>query len=481
MTHSTTTRRDGPAPSPAEVRAERRRLVESVRALRRLLGKRPAFEIADRRRLNREKRDLDRAAAAHAKALRRAEARRARQEGSLTRQLAGLDGKQQSQEQRALAVLRRESVARALSGTRLDAREINGIGTGLVRDLAAHGIRTAADFDRVSWGKAPGGRGGQVLYIHRTQGGRVHINGIGEHRGRPLMAWREAAVARAEARAPRTLPPDERHRIAEIIEAGRARLRAELAEVPRTAEAARAEAGQDYAATLDRLGGGHRAAADRAAERRAEFDAMAEQLRALQAQLAAHRDRYGDAGIGRRIRRAQTRALRPAPEGPPAGTPVPSADDHTDQTDQTDQMDQTDQTNQKDRADQYAPAPGPHPHPHPRPTLLWLIPIVFLGLTALLGVGEPDATAPAWFRAGTRLVALAATVELLRLWLPRRRRRTTAPLPPGTGPLTAGAFFALLAAGILADADPDDGAGWAAATVSLALVAFGAVRRVRER
>lgn len=53
MTDSTTPPRDGSAPvppsaapSPSDVRAERRRLVESIGALRRLLSKRRAFEVA---------------------------------------------------------------------------------------------------------------------------------------------------------------------------------------------------------------------------------------------------------------------------------------------------------------------------------------------------------------------------------------------------------------------------------------------------
>ncbi|MFF4841081.1 hypothetical protein [Streptomyces collinus] len=250
MTDSTTSTQSGTAPfppgsapSPSEVRAERRRLIESIRALRRLLGKRRAFELADQRRLNGEARDRYRSETAHDKSLRRIDARRSRQESALIRRLDGLDGKRESQEKRALAVLRRESIERALGSTYLTAAQVNGIGDGLVRDLAAQGIRTAADFKRVSWGKAANGKGGEVLHIHRTRGGKVHINGIGEHRGRPLLAWRDAAVDRAEARAPHQLAPDEQHRVAEIIDAERTRLQAQLTEAPKVAEAARARPG----------------------------------------------------------------------------------------------------------------------------------------------------------------------------------------------------------------------------------------------
>ncbi|MFF3328002.1 hypothetical protein ACFYWX_00325 [Streptomyces sp. NPDC002888] len=448
--------------SPSEIRAERRRLIESIRAHRRLLAKRPSFEQADQRRLNREARDHDRAETAHGKALQRIHERRARQETSLNRQLSGLDGKREHQEKQALAVLRRESIERSLAATYLSASQVNGIGSGLVRDLAAQGVRTAADFKRVSWGTAPNGKGGQVLYIHRTKGGKVHINGIGEHRGRPLMEWRQSAVARAEARAPHVLPPDERHRIAEIIEAERTRLQKELADVPGAAEAARTEAVRLHADALEQLAASTREAALRADERRAEFDAMAEQLLALQAQLSAHIDQYGD--VGRLVRRAQVRALRPLPEAPalPA-IPSPRIPD----------------TPARPRVslEKAATVEASHPTPGIRASLGWLVPIVFLGLTAILGVGETDATAPTWFRIATRLAALAMTAELLRLWVPRRRWRTANRMPSGTGPLATGVFFALVAASMFADTEPDGGASWAASVVSLVLVVVGTALR----
>ncbi|MFF2210837.1 coiled-coil domain-containing protein [Streptomyces antibioticus] len=406
-------------PTPAETRTERRRLIEAIRALRRLLDKRRAFETADRRRLNRETRDRRRAEATEGRALQRIREKLAREERSLTRRLNGLDGRRDSQERRALAVLRRESIERALTGTHLKAGELNGIGNGLIRDLAAHGIRTAADFKRVSWGKAPNGKGGEVLYIHRTRGGKVHINGIGEHRGRPLMEWRRAALARAEARAPLVLPPDERHRIAEIIEAERTRLRAELAQAPLTAEAARAEATRLHAEAVERLTAAEREAAGRAAERRAEFDAMAEQLVALQTELAAHMKRYGDVGL--RARRAQSRALRPAP------TPTTA-----------------------DAVSPHAAAVDPAA-PGLRASLAWLLPIVGFGFVSVVGVGElGDETAPMWLRIVSRLLALAATAELLRLWIPRRRWRTAGAMPQGTGFQASGMFLSLCAAGMFA-------------------------------
>lgn len=447
MIDNITPRRDGSAPvppsaapSPSDVRAERRRLIESIGALRRLLAKRHAFEVADQRRLNHEARHRSRAEATHDKALHRIHEQQARQEASLTHRLSALDGEREHQESQALAVLRRRSVERALSSTHLTASEVNGIGNGLIRSLAAQGIRTAADFNNVSWGKAPNGKGGDVLYIHRTKGGKIHVNGIGEHRGRPLLEWRRATLARAEARAPHKLPPDERHRIAEIIDAERVRLRKELAEAPRTAETARAEAVRLHAEALDLLTAATGEAARLAAVRRAEFDTMAEKLLDLQSRLSAHVDTYGD--VGRRVRRAQNRALRPIPQAPPLpGIPSPRAPG-----DATARVSLTKVTGRTD----------PHPVPGVRASPGWLVPILYFCLTTVVGVGElGDNTAHPYMMIASRLVALAATAELLRLWLPRVRTPTAGPLPGGTGLQTSGVFLALTAAGMFEDENSD--------------------------
>ncbi|MCM1972416.1 hypothetical protein [Streptomyces sp. G1] len=458
MNNRTTTATRDPL-SPAGIRAERRRIIESIRALRRLLRKRGAFEVADRRRLNREATERTRAEEAHAKALRRIEEDRTRREGSLRRDLDGLDGKREQREARALAVLRREFVDRRLRNTPLTVAELNGFGTGLIRDLAAHGIETAADFTKVTWERSP--NGGNVLYIHRADGHRVHINGIGQGRSRPLMEWRQAALARAEARAPRTLPPDERHRITEIIEAERTRLHEELAASARATDAARAEAEQRHAETLERVAAAEREAARLADLRRAEFDAMAEQLLALQAELSAHMDRHGDAG--RRIRRAQRRALRPVPVA--ASTATPTA------------------------APTLSAIPSPRtpvdltkkPAPEDRVSPGWLLPILYFAFTTVVGVGElADNTAPVGLMITSRLVALATTAELCRQWIPRLRRRTPGRMPSGIGWQTSGVFLGLAAAGMFVDEKSDVfGAACVVSVLAVLLFLAGTGLRIR--
>ncbi len=308
------------------------------------------------------------------------------------------------------------------------------------------------------WEKAPNGKGGDVLYIHRTQGGKVHINGIGEHRGRPLLEWRRAALARAEARAPRRLPPDERHRITEIIEAEKVRLREELAEASRTAETARAEAVRLHTEALGLLDGAAREAARLAAVRRAEFDTMAEQLRDLQGELAAHIEAYGD--VGRRGRRAQRRALRPLAEVPPPSLPgVPSP------------RTPGDAGTGVGRAAVGEPA-AHRPVSVDRASPGWLVPVLYFGFTAVVGVGELGGnTAHPYTMIASRLVALAAVVELLRLWVPRVRTRSAGPMPGGTGWQTSGVFLALTATGMFED-EQSDVFGMACVVAVLAAVLF---------
>ncbi|MFG2899156.1 hypothetical protein ACGFZH_19020 [Streptomyces zaomyceticus] len=478
------------APERAEIRAERRRIVESIRAHRRLLTARRPFELADRRRLQREARERDRADARRGKALHRIHEKRTGRERSLTSKLNGLDGKRAGRERQALAILRRESIERSLRGTRLTASQVNGIGSGLVRDLAAQGITTAADFRRVSWGKAPNGRGGDVLYIHRTQGRKVHINGIGEHRGRPLMEWRRAAVARAEARAPHELPADERHRIEEIIENERIRLQGELDGLPGTADAARAEVEQAHAEKRAELSGAEREKQEEADRRRAEFDTMGERLLALQAELAAHVDRYGD--LGMRDRRARSRAMRAAPAVPPAppapvvvpaprsGAPGSAAPRSPEYRESGEDVSGVPGGDGGPGGAGAVDGPGVLAESGVRASAGWLVPVVLFALTAVLGAGETDAS-PLWFAVTARLISLAVVVDLLRLWIPRRNWRTAGPMPAGTGLVAWGAFLGLAGASMFADpAYASGGAPWALAIVSALLVLGGARRRAGD-
>ncbi|GAA2728465.1 hypothetical protein GCM10010360_04480 [Streptomyces nogalater] len=78
----------------------------------------------------------------------------------------------------------------------------------------------------------------------------------------------------------------------------------------------------------------------------------------------------------------------------------------------------------------------------------------------------------------SRLAALAATAELLRLWVPRRRPWTAGPMPPGTGTQSAGVFLALVAAGMFGSGDAGVlVAAWVTSALSALLLTAGTGRR----
>ncbi|MFF1867273.1 hypothetical protein [Kitasatospora herbaricolor] len=462
MTDSLTTAAAGT--DPAEVRAERRRLVQAVAAHRRLLAGRPGFERADLRRRNREVRARTFAQQKHDAAVRRADGKHRRAQSSCDRRLAALDGSRDSRESQALAALRRQFIDGAIGKARLTPEEVNGIGGGLVRDLAAQGICTPADFTRISYAKAPNGRGGTVVWIHRTRGGKVHINGIGEHRARTLMEWRTATLAGAEARAPQKLPVEERLRVDQIIADERVHLQREKEEAERAVSVARVVAGQVLAETLVRLAAAESGAGAAAVLRRAEFDAMAERLLALQAELRLHMDRNGTVRSGFRLRRAEARVLRPVPHLPQTAerpfvpsprAPMSSAPPHRGGAAATDE----------------AASPGRRAH------LLWLLPIGWFTLTMFLGFSYRTA-GPLWAEVAVRLVSLATVVWLLCLWVPRRRVSTAQRMPTGSALATWGVFVGLSA--LRASLDPAEGADgvpWFGVVLSAALLLWGVARR----
>ena len=131
------------------------------------------------------------------------------------------------------------------------------------------------------------------------------------------MEWRTATLAGAEARAPQKLPAEERLRVDQIIAEERLHLQREKEEAERAASVARVVAGQVLAETLVRLAAAESGAGAAAVLRRSEFDAMAERLLALQAELRLHMDRNDTVRWGFRLRRAEARVLRPASHVPP--------------------------------------------------------------------------------------------------------------------------------------------------------------------
>jgi hypothetical protein len=259
-------------PDRAAFRAERRRLRDAIRAKHVLLKGQASFQKSEERRRFKTAVDRDKAKRACDAALSRADRNKQRAQQSVAAQLRTLESDQQKTEEQKLELLRQEHIGAALRKAHVSVKELNGFGVGLVNDLAARGIRTAADFTGVSRGPAPNSKGGDVMWIHRSNSLRVHINGIGEHRAKALVEWRKSYVTRAEERAPKRLTLADRRKIEEATRRRRAELEEQDAATQVTADEARDEAKKTLTMALARLDEKDRTAAREAAAQQAQYD-----------------------------------------------------------------------------------------------------------------------------------------------------------------------------------------------------------------
>ncbi|MFF0063329.1 hypothetical protein ACFYRC_17615 [Streptomyces sp. NPDC005279] len=392
----------------------RRRLREAIRAKRSLLKGRAGFEKADERRKFKDGVARDRASRAHRDALARADRDKQQKQQSVAAQLRAFDSDQQNSEARELQLLRRQFIDAALRRAQLSVKELNGLGAGLINDLAARGIRTAADFTGINRGPAPNGKGGDVVWIHLAGGRKVHVNGIGEHRAKALVEWRKSYVTRAEERAPKRIGPADRRRIEELAKQRRAELKTEETAAEAAANEARTEARGTFDETLAQLAVAARNADREAAAKRAQYDVLAEELARLEAELAPLDAAYGGFRFGRRT---HNRTVRTEPSVL-AATAVPR---------------------QQPRSTPPAPVSldekSPEPEPQAtvkRPGLLWLIPIVFYFGSALTGT-PVLVGAPMWAVTFLCVGHLAAAGYLFGHWIRRNRQwkaqRATSGMP----------------------------------------------------
>ncbi|MEU2749752.1 hypothetical protein ABZ613_26405 [Streptomyces collinus] len=397
------------SPDRAALRAERRRLREAIRAKRSLLRGRSAFEKADERRRLKASVSRDKANRAYQAALTAAERDKQQRQQKVATELRALDDDQQNSEARELRLLRQQFIDNALRRAHLSIKELNGLGAGLIRDLATRGIRTAADFTGVSRGAAPNGKGGDVMWIHMASGHRVHINGIGEHRAKVLVEWRQSYVRRAEERAPKRITLADRQRIEEAAKQRQAELEGRKASAEAVANEARTEAKRVLDAALARLAEADRAAGRAAAAQRTQYDVVAEELARLEEQLAAFNAAHGGLGFRRRSRDRPIRAAAPTPtrvQGPSTREPLPRV-----------------------RLNFYPPAPVAPEQPEPfptrvstrRPGLWWLIPVVWYLGSALTGTPVLIG-APPWVAVLLGLGHLAVSAYILGHWIRRRRQ-----------------------------------------------------------
>ncbi|MCX4094140.1 hypothetical protein [Nocardia sp. alder85J] len=105
----------------------------------------------------------------------------------------------------ALAAEMTAFVRQQLTRFSISAAGIAGIGPRLTDELAAQGIRTAADFTGISL-STPGGAYNSVTAYLKTVLGPVYVKGIGEVKATALDTWRATHAARIEARFTRTEP-----------------------------------------------------------------------------------------------------------------------------------------------------------------------------------------------------------------------------------------------------------------------------------
>ncbi|WP_067669615.1 hypothetical protein [Nocardia miyunensis] len=199
---------------------------------------------------------------------------------------------------KALAAERTMFVWHQLKRFPISAADIPGIGPRLTNELAAQGIRTAADFTGISL-SAPGGAYNSVTAYLQTAVGSVYVKGIGEVKATALDNWRATHAARIQARFTRTEPSN-----ADAIRSDHEREMSRLALRQQTTEnevgPKRDRAKQQYEAQSAQLASEAASATAFAANKRQEF---AQRLLALQhapAELAALDQRIAAATIHRR-------------------------------------------------------------------------------------------------------------------------------------------------------------------------------------
>ncbi|MFE0206104.1 hypothetical protein [Streptomyces sp. NPDC058985] len=401
-------------PDRAALRAEQRRLREAIRAKRSLLKGRAAFEKAEERRRFIASVSRDKANRTYQAALATADRDKQQKQQTVAHQLRALDSDQQNSEAKELRLLREQFIDKTLRRAHLSVKELNGLGTGLINDLAARGVRTAADFTGVSRGAAPNGKGGKVMWIIMASGHRVHVNGIGEHRAKVLVEWRRSCVRRAEDRAPKRITLADRQRIEEAAKRRRAELETRKATAESVADEARTEAKGALDAALARLAEADRDAERAAAAKRAQYDVIAKELARLEEQLEAS---YATHGAPLFRGRSGNRGVRPTPptpartnkspvQKPPRHAPRPQAP-----------------------VGLFTPKPVSVAKPEAspvragtkRPGLRWLIPVGFYLLSALTCTPVLIG-APPWVSTLLGLGHVAVSAYIYGHWIRRRRQ-----------------------------------------------------------
>ncbi|EST37420.1 hypothetical protein N566_13150 [Streptomycetaceae bacterium MP113-05] len=255
----------------SQLRERRRATLGPVRTADRLQQERQEFDDSETTRQRELATAQTKMQHSHAKAVKAAEKKKARDQQAIEKEIAALAGQRQTTLGRALTSYRKEAIDRELRKIRLHERELTGIGRSLVQALAAHGVRTAADFTGITLIRSSGKYNNITALINTADGRRVDIKGIGENRARTLDAWRVRQHARVSSRAPSSLPAA-RH---QSIEADFVRRETDLyrqrLEAEATARRALEAAVNQLRSGLARLDGEDQLAARHASQQREQF------------------------------------------------------------------------------------------------------------------------------------------------------------------------------------------------------------------
>ncbi|WP_406091215.1 hypothetical protein [Kitasatospora purpeofusca] len=238
----------------------------------------------------------------HQTDLAEAERRKLNTWASIDHKISAVESGLQAALARALAAERAGFVQTELQRSRVSAARLPGIGEKLKSDLAASGIRTAADFSGVRLRQTTsGGYNNTTAVIVTATGHEVNVKGIGEAKARALDAWRAQLVSAAQARCTIQLSSSRRLTVTSEFD----RQRAGLANRRRAAETEATNQRNQAALRLQdgqtRLSDEAAAAADRALKQREEFARRAIQIQNSQNGLASVEASFTEA---RRIRRA---------------------------------------------------------------------------------------------------------------------------------------------------------------------------------
>ncbi|MDH6703343.1 serine/threonine protein kinase/outer membrane murein-binding lipoprotein Lpp [Kitasatospora sp. MAA19] len=219
----------------------------------------------------------------------------------IDRRTAALDGELKAALNRATADERASFVQRELHRSRVADARLQGIGDKLKADLAACGIRSAADFTGIRLkNTTSGGYRNTTAVIVRSGGQEVNVKGIGEAKARALDAWRRQRAQAAESRCAVSLPPTQRRSIEADFNQQRMRLSDQRRATETEADRQLSLAAQRLQTAQAQLTADAEAAADQARRQREEFARRALRIQNAQSEYADLETAFTEARFIRR-------------------------------------------------------------------------------------------------------------------------------------------------------------------------------------